>query len=99
MQVKNFFDPTTSTFTYIVIDRTTRYCAIIDAVLNYDPYTGHISTDSAEQIIAYIQENGLTVQWILETHIHADHLTAAHYIKDKIGGKTAINHKIIEVLP
>ena len=96
--VKEFFDHDTATFTYVVSDDATKKCAIIDSVLNYDMNAGKISTNSADSIIAYIAENNLQLDWILETHIHADHLTASSYIKEKIGGKIAIGNKIKEVL-
>ncbi len=98
MKIKNFYDKDTATFTYVVSDEATKKCAVIDSVLNYDMNSGRVSTASADLIISYIQENNLTVQWILETHIHADHLTAANYIKEQLGGKIAIGSKITEVL-
>lgn len=98
MKIQNFYDKDTATFTYVVSDDATKKCAIIDSVLNYDMNAGKISTNSADSIIAYIAENNLQLDWILETHIHADHLTASSYIKEKIGGKIAIGNKIKEVL-
>lgn len=98
MKIQNFYDKDTATFTYVISDDDTRKCAIIDSVLNYDMNAGKISTNSADSIIAYIAENNLQLDWILETHIHADHLTASSYIKEKIGGKIAIGNKIKEVL-
>jgi glyoxylase-like metal-dependent hydrolase (beta-lactamase superfamily II) len=98
MKIQNFYDKDTATFTYVISDDVTRKCAIIDSVLNYDMNAGKISTNSADSIIAYIAENNLQLDWILETHIHADHLTASSYIKEKIGGKIAIGNKIKEVL-
>jgi len=92
--VKAFFDPTTYTVTYIVADTTTGQCAIIDSVLDYDPDSGRTNTNSADQVISYIKENKFTCQWILETHVHADHLTAAPYIKEKIGGTIAIGNQV-----
>ncbi len=98
MKIQNFYDKDTATFTYVVSDDATKKCAIIDSVLNYDMNSGKISTNSADLIIAYISENNLQLEWILETHIHADHLTASSYIKEKIGGKIAVGNKIKEVL-
>lgn len=98
MIVRDFFDPNTSTFSYIIIDDVTKKCAIIDPVLDYDQFSGKISHISANNLIKFIQENDLKLEWILETHIHADHLTAASYIKEKIDGKIAIGEGIFEVL-
>ncbi len=98
IQIKTYFDKETGTFTYVVSDEATSKAAIIDSVLNYDQFAGKTSTTSADEVIAYIQENALKLEWILETHIHADHLTASHYIKEKIGGKIAIGSRITQVL-
>lgn len=98
MDVHHFFDADTSTFTYIVCDPSTKNCAIIDPVLNYDMNAGITSTTSADAVIAYIESHGLTLEWILETHAHADHLTASHYIKEKLGGKIGIGEHIKDVL-
>lgn len=98
MFIKTFHDEATSTFTHVVVDNETRQCAVIDSVLDYDHYSGKVKTKSADQVIAFIQENNLSNQWILETHIHADHITASAYLKAHIGGKTAIGVRIKEVL-
>ncbi len=98
MKVQNFFDKDTNTFTYILIDEDTNKCAILDSVLDYNQSSGEVTTDSADKIIDYIKDNKLELEWILESHIHADHLTASKYLKDKLGGKTAISSGIIEVL-
>lgn len=92
--VKTFFDEATFTASHVATDPSTKKCAIIDSVLDYDPASGRTTTQSADEIIAYVKENDLTVEWILETHVHADHLTAAPYLKEKLGGKTAIGDKI-----
>lgn len=92
--VKDFFHEDTNTFSYVVRDPATKACAIIDSVLDYDPASASTSTIHADKIIAYIKEQGLTVEWILETHVHADHLTAAQYLKAELGGKIAISQKI-----
>ncbi|ENX29731.1 MULTISPECIES: MBL fold metallo-hydrolase [Acinetobacter] len=92
--VKDFFHEDTNTFSYVVRDPATKACAIIDSVLDYDPASASTSTIHADKIIAYIKEQGLTVEWILETHVHADHLTAAQYLKEELGGKIAMSQKI-----
>lgn len=98
MKIHHFFDKDTATFTYVVSDENTRKCAIIDSVLDYDMSAGTTSAVSADKVIAYVQENNLSVEWILETHVHADHLTASHYLKEKLGGKIGIGEHIKEVL-
>ena len=98
MHIKTFYDKQTSTFTYILVDTETQNCAVIDSVLDYDQDAAKATTESADKVIAYINENGLKNQWILETHIHADHISAAHYIKQHIGGKTGIGSGIKNVL-
>ena len=92
--IQHFFDENTNTFSYVVSDPVTRQCAIIDSVLDYDPASATTTTTHADEIIAYIHNNKLTVEWILETHVHADHLTASQYLKEQLGGKIAMSHKI-----
>ncbi|TXI20632.1 MAG: MBL fold metallo-hydrolase [Nitrosomonas sp.] len=92
--IQAFFDPATWTVSYIVFDEPGGSCAIIDPVLDYDPKAGRTKTDSADKLIAFVNEQRLTVSWILETHAHADHLSSAHYLKQKLGGKTAIGDHI-----
>ncbi|WP_179995605.1 MBL fold metallo-hydrolase [Acinetobacter sp. YH16053] len=94
VDIQHFFDENTNTFSYVVSDPATRQCAIIDSVLDYDPASATTSTIHADEIIAYIHKNELTVEWILETHVHADHLTASQYLKEQLGGKIAMSHKI-----
>ncbi len=89
-KVKAFFDEATFTVTYVVSDPATRRAAIIDSVLDYDAAAGRTSTRSADAVVAYVQESDLSVDWILETHVHADHLSAAPYLQGELGGKTAI---------
>lgn len=93
-QVHGIFDPATWTVTYVVYEQEGSACAIIDSVLDYDPKSGRTRTDSADKVIAFVREKKLTVEWILETHAHADHLTAAPYLKQHLGGKTAIGDHI-----
>ena len=96
-EVECFFDYETNTASYIVIDELTRKCATIDSVLDFDYFSGNISYANAEKIISFIKKNKLKLQWLIETHIHADHLSAAPYIKNKLGGKIGISSKIIEL--
>jgi glyoxylase-like metal-dependent hydrolase (beta-lactamase superfamily II) len=96
-QVHGIFDPATWTVTYVVYEKEGAPCAIIDSVLDYDPKSGRTHTDSADKVIDFVREKNLTVAWILETHAHADHLTAAPYLKKKLGGKTAIGDHISAV--
>lgn len=96
--VESFYDNQTSTFTHVVVDESTKQCAVIDSVLDYDQDAAKFSTTNADKVIAYIKGKGLTNQWLLETHIHADHITGAFYLKQHIGGKTAIGTGIKKVL-
>ena len=95
--IHGIFDPATWTVTYVVYDQAGGTCAIIDSVLDYDPKSGRTSTASADQVIAFVKAQQLSVAWILETHAHADHLTAAPYLKAHLGGQTAIGHHITAV--
>lgn len=95
--VKAFFDPQTWTYTYVVYASKGSECIVIDSVLNYDPKSGRTKTESADEVISFIAENHLQLEWILETHAHADHLTAAPYIQEKLGGKIAIGDHITTV--
>lgn len=92
--IQAFFDPATWTVSYVVYDQPRGKCAIIDPVLNYNPKSSRISTASADRLIAFVQNQHLIVDWILETHAHADHLSSAHYLKGKLGGKIAIGENI-----
>lgn len=95
--VTHFFDEPTNTFSYIVQDPDSSACAIIDSVLDFDYAAGRTDVRSADEIIEYVRNNNLTVEWILETHVHADHLSAAPYLHEQLGGKTGIGEKIVEV--
>jgi glyoxylase-like metal-dependent hydrolase (beta-lactamase superfamily II) len=97
MQVEGFFDADTWTVSYIVLDTDTKQCALIDSVLDYDPKSGRTKTRSADRLIARVRELGASVAWILETHAHADHLTAAPYLKQQLGGQSAIGRHITAV--
>ncbi len=96
-EIKTFFDEATFTATHMVWDPETRTAAIIDSVKDYDPKSGRTSTASADALIAFAESRELHVDWILETHVHADHLTAAPYLKEKLGGKIAIGARIDKV--
>lgn len=95
--VQSFFDQATSTFTHVVYDRAGGHAAIVDPVLDFDAASGRTRHDSADQVIAFVREQGLTVDWILETHAHADHLSSAPYLKAKLGGRIAIGEAIRRV--
>ncbi|WP_374338540.1 MBL fold metallo-hydrolase [Methyloversatilis sp.] len=97
MQIESYFDNATNTVSYIVLDRATLACAVIDSVLDYDPNSGRTSTDSADRIIARIRALGARLEWILETHVHADHLSAAPWIRQQLGGKLGIGEQIVTV--
>lgn len=95
--VKAFFDSTTNTVSYIVQDPAGRACAIIDSVLDYDQNAGRTDTTTADILVDYVRDNNLTVEWILESHVHADHLSAAPYLQEKLGGKIGISKEITVV--
>lgn len=95
--IKAFFDPETWTYTYVVSGGKGSPCIVIDSVLNYDPKSGRTSTHSADEVIQFIQNEELKLAWILETHAHADHLTAAPYLQEKLGGKLVIGNHIANV--
>ncbi|WP_417242569.1 MBL fold metallo-hydrolase [Celeribacter sp.] len=92
--VKAFFDPATWTISYVVKDPASNACAVVDSVMDIDYAAGRISYESADEIIAYVRDNNLSVEWLLETHVHADHLSAAPYLQDKLGGKIGIGENI-----
>ncbi|WP_292977601.1 MBL fold metallo-hydrolase [Nitrosomonas sp.] len=93
-EIQAFFDPVTWTISYVVFDKPGGHCAIIDPVLDYDPKSGRTKHHSADVLIKYVRSKGLTTDWILETHAHADHLSSAHYLRQELGGKTAIGSLI-----
>ncbi len=95
--VKAFFDPATNTISYVVKDPKSNACAIVDSVMDIDYAAGRITYDNADEIIAYVQDQGLDVEWLIETHVHADHLSAAPYIQSKVGGKIGIGENIVVV--
>jgi glyoxylase-like metal-dependent hydrolase (beta-lactamase superfamily II) len=95
--IASFFDDQTWTVTYVIADKATGRAAIVDPVLDFDFKSGHTSTRSADKVLAYLKEHGLGVDWILETHAHADHLSGARYLQQKVGGRIAIGEHIREV--
>ncbi|MEM8948566.1 MAG: MBL fold metallo-hydrolase [Pseudomonadota bacterium] len=95
--VKGFFDPVTNTISYVVKDPNSNACAVIDSVMDIDLAAGRITSDHADEMIAYIEEQRLTVEWLIETHAHADHLSGAPYIQEKLGGKIGIGKDITVV--
>lgn len=95
--VQHFFDEPTNTFSYVVRDPASDACAIVDSVLDFDYAAGRTDVRSADEIIAYVRSEGLRVEWIVETHVHADHLSAAPYLHEKLGGKTGIGAQIVAV--
>jgi len=97
LQIESFFDEATSTFSYLVLDRSTLQCALIDSVLDYDPKSGRTRTDSAQRLLERVQALGAQVQWILETHVHADHLSASAWLRQHLGGRVAIGQYITAV--
>lgn len=97
LYVEALFDSATSTISYLVMDQVSAHCALIDSVLDYDPKAGRTDTASADKLIARVRELGGTVQWILETHVHADHLSGAAYLKQALGGQVAIGSQITQV--
>ncbi|WP_340260964.1 MBL fold metallo-hydrolase [Roseobacter sp. HKCCA0882] len=96
-EVESFFDPSTNTISYVVKDPNSNSCAIVDSVMDIDYAAGKISYENADAIISYANEKGLKVEWLIETHVHADHLSAAPYIQEKLGGKIGIGENIIIV--
>ena len=97
MIIEGFFDPDTSTISYLLWDADTRDCALIDSVLDFDPKSGRTRTACADALVARVHQLGLNVRWLLETHVHADHLSAAPYLKEKVGGQIAIGAQVIRV--
>ena len=96
-EVTAFFEEATNTISYVVRDPDSDACAVIDSVLDFDYSSGRTSTKSADEIVAFVTENNLRVEWNIETHVHADHLSAAPYIQEKVGGKLGIGSHITEV--
>lgn len=96
-QIEGFYDTVTGTVSYVVYDQPQGHAAIIDPVLDYDPKSGHTKTLSADKVITFVHEQELTVDWILETHAHADHLSSARYLQAQLGGRIAIGEHITQV--
>lgn len=96
-EIKAFFDPATYTVSYVVWDASNNAAAIIDSVLDYDPASGRTKTKSADEIIRFVEDNDLKIEWILETHVHADHLSAAPYLHERLGGRIGIGEHVKHV--
>jgi len=96
-EIQAFFDEDSNTISYVVKDPTSNACAVIDSVMDIDYAAGRISYEHADEIIKYIEDNGLKLEWLIETHVHADHLSAAPYIQEKLGGKIGIGENITVV--
>ena len=96
-QITSFFDEVTSTASYVIADPASGKAAVLDSVLDFDPASGRSHTKSADRIVEFVQRSGLSVQWILETHAHADHLSAAQYLKARLGGRIGIGARITKV--
>ncbi|UTW06130.1 MBL fold metallo-hydrolase [Pseudomonas benzenivorans] len=96
-EIAAFFDPATSSYSYVVSDPASKRCALIDAVWDYDAAAGRTSQQGAERLVEHVREQGLRVEWVLETHVHADHLSAAAVLKSELGGQLAIGARITEV--
>lgn len=96
-RVTTFFDPATSTATHVVVEPEGPHAAIVDPVLDFDARSARTETRSADAVVAFVREQGLTVDWILETHVHADHLTAAPYLKEQLGGAIGIGARVTDV--
>ncbi len=96
-RIEPFFDSTTSTFTYVIYEAPGSRCAVVDSVLDYDPHSGRTATLSADRVARFVRDQGLTVDWLLETHAHADHLSAAPYLRRQLGGRIAIGEGIRRV--
>ncbi|KAK0349952.1 hypothetical protein LTR94_030998, partial [Friedmanniomyces endolithicus] len=96
-EIRSFFDEPTNTASYVAWDPATKRAAILDSVLDFDSAAGRTDTASADAIIAFVKAEGLTIDWLLETHAHADHLSAAPYLQKALGGKIAIGREIIRV--
>jgi glyoxylase-like metal-dependent hydrolase (beta-lactamase superfamily II) len=98
-QIRAFFDESTNSVSYLVADPDERRAAVVDGLLDYDPASGNIATDAADRLLAAAADAGFTIDWILETHAHADHLSAARYLKARTSARTAIGARITEVRP
>jgi len=97
MNIHSFLDKDTETFTHVLVDTASKHCAIIDPVLDFDPAAGKIRYDNANKVIGFVKSQGLTLDYIIETHAHADHLSSAPYIKAQLGGKTVMGKYIDKV--
>ena len=96
-EVTGFFDEQSNTISYVVRDPGSQACAVIDPVMEFDPASGRLTFESADTVIAFIREHDLTLEWIIETHVHADHLSGAPYIQQELGGKIGIGEHVLTV--
>jgi len=96
-EVRSFFDPRTRSFSHVVADPATRAAAVIDPVLDYDPDSGRIAHASADALLTHVREAQLKIEWIIETHVHADHLSAAQYLRERLGARVGIGARVVEV--
>ena len=96
-EVTGFYDPATFSIEYVIADPVTRRCAVVDPILDFDPKSGSTGTVSADRLLKHIQRNGLTLDWILDTHPHADHFSAAAYLKKETSARTAIGERVTDV--
>ena len=96
-QVQAFFDPATGSLSYVIYEQPGSACAIVDPVLDYDPHAGRTATASAERLVAFVRAQQLRVEWILETHAHADHLSAAAWLREQLGGRVGVGRDITQV--
>jgi glyoxylase-like metal-dependent hydrolase (beta-lactamase superfamily II) len=97
-RVVGFYEEDTGSIQYVVVDESTSKCALVDAVMGFDPASAATNTDAAEEILKFVESEGLEVEWILDTHPHADHFMASHWLKQRTGAPTAIGEKVIEVV-
>lgn len=95
--VESFFDNDTNNVSYVAADSETGKCAVIDSILDYDAASGRLTNQSADELVRFVRSKNYDVEWVIDTHVHADHITGAHYIKKQLGGKTAIGSQITEV--
>ena len=97
MQIQHFFDAQSNTYTYVVADTGAGRCAVLDPVMDFDYASGTFSFAAADQVVAFIRQHGRQLDWVLETHVHADHLSSGRYIQQQLGGRLGVGERITEV--